>query len=122
MTRPTRPAGARRGATIAVIVVVLAIINITVLAAVTASGDDAALGAMRLETTRAFYAAESGAVVAVRLTLAGSTLPVPGSTLNLASAHCEFEALPNPGEAGEIVVIGTSGTARRRVSITLGEP
>ncbi len=112
----------RRGAGIAVIVVVLAILNIAVLGSVAASGDEAAMGAMRLETTRALYAAESGAVIAVRLTLEGSELPAVGTTLELSNANVQFNALPAAGEPGDIVIIGTSGTARRRVTITLDEP
>lgn len=114
--------GWRRGAGIAVIVVVLAILNIAVLGSVAASGDEAAMGAMRLETTRALYAAESGAIIAVRLTLEGSELPAAGTTLSLTNASVQFIAKPPTGRAGNIVIIGTSGTARRRVTITLVEP
>ncbi|GJQ28519.1 MAG: hypothetical protein HBSAPP03_04030 [Phycisphaerae bacterium] len=93
-----------------------------VLGAVAASGDESAVGAMRLETSRAFFAAESGAVVTLRLTLAGEPLPAAGSTLPLTHAMVEYEVMPNVGQPGDIVIIGSSGTTRRRVKLTLDEP
>ncbi len=112
----------RRGAGIAVIVVMLAILNIAVLGSVAASGDESHVGAMRLETIRAFYAAESGAVITVRLTMQGLELPGPGDTLEVSYASVEFEQVPATGQAGDIVIIGRSGTAQRRVRVTVDEP
>lgn len=122
--KPARRAGGawRRGAGIAVIVVMLAIINIAVIGSVAASGDESQVGAMRLETIRAFYAAESGAVVTVRLTMQGLELPPAGSELAMSNATVAFEQMPVTGEAGDAVIIGHSGIAQRRVKITLGEP
>jgi hypothetical protein len=117
-----RVRGARRGMGIAVVVVMLAIVNIAVLGAVAASGEEANLGAMRLETTRAFYAAESGAMVVVRQLREGVEAPQAGTSLSFASARVEFERVPRVGEGGEAIVIGTSGFARRRVVVTIGTP
>ena len=71
----------RRGAGIAAVVMMLAMLNIAVIGSISASAQEADLGAMRAETTRAFYAAESGAVVVLKLTNEGLGLPAVGDCL-----------------------------------------
>jgi hypothetical protein len=56
-----RGRASRRGASVAVVVLMLAVIALAVIGTVGASGEEAYVGAMRAETARAFYAAESGA-------------------------------------------------------------
>lgn len=112
----------RRGAGVAVVVVMMAVLNIAVLGSVAASAGESHLGAMRIETIRAFYAAESGAVVAVRQSLAGAEMPEAGSVVDLGGASVRFVEVPAAGAAGDIVVLGQSGFGTRRVRITLETP
>jgi len=112
----------RRGAGVAVVVVMLAVLNIAVLGSVSAAAGESHVGAMRIETIRAFYAAESGAAVAVRESLAGADMPDVGSFIELNGARVEFIEVPDAGVAGDIVVLGQSGFGKRRVGITLETP
>lgn len=107
----------RRGAVLLVVVLLLAVVNLMVVAAATASAGDAHTATLRLETLRAFYAAESGGVVVIRSLEGGPTLPSAGGELDLGSATVRYDAVPT--EPGTIVVRGTSasGWAVRRVRI-----
>jgi hypothetical protein len=104
------------------VVVMLAVIHLAVMGSVAASGEEAELGAMRLETARAFFAAESAGVVLVRLSAARQALPSAGAELSLGVSSARMVSMPATGEAGDIVIIGVSGQAQRRVRITLEAP
>jgi hypothetical protein len=110
----------RKGAAAATLLVMLAVVNLAVIGAIAASGDEAQVGAMRAETCRAFYAAESGARVVIKLTSENLTLPAAGSTLSLGgSATATYISLPAMGQPGEAVVQGTDGNSSRRIRVTL---
>lgn len=109
----------RRGASIAVVVIMLAVIVLAVIGAVSASGEEAYVGAMRAETARAFYAAESGARVLVKCSTSGDSMPAAGSTLTLGSASCTYVSVPTLGEPGDGLVQGADGTTARRLKVTL---
>lgn len=115
MARTLRTSRARRGVVVLVIVVVLAVLNIAIIGGVAASASDAQVGLLRVETSRAFYAAEGGATIVVKGLLGDITPPTDGSTLTLDGSEIEFVQVPS--SAGEIVVEGRSGFARRRLSI-----
>src|SRR5438045_6326146 len=117
--RRGRFTGARRGAGIAAVVVMLAVVNFAVIGAIRASGDEAQVGAMRAETARAFYAAESGARVLIKSSTAGLTMPAAGSTLTLGNASCTYVSFPAVGQTGDAIVQGADGTAARRLKVTL---
>jgi len=110
-----RKSSARRGVVVLVVVVVLAVLHVAIIASVAASGSDAQIGLLRVETTRAFYAAEGGASVVVKGILGQTTPPTEGSTLTLDGSEVEFVQVPE--SAGEIIVEGRSGFARRRLAI-----
>ncbi len=119
---PFRTAGrcgdrARTGVALAVVIVVLAMLNLVVMGSVRPAGDEALMGAMRAETTRAFYAAESGAFIAVRAIVGGLEPPAVGSEQAIGSATVIYLDLPPSGDVGEIVVEGRSGEARRRLNL-----
>ena len=118
-SRPGRPAGSRRGASVAVVVLMLSVVMLAVIGAVAASGEEAQVGAMRAETARAFYAAESGARVMVKCSTSGQPMPTGGSTLTLGSATCTYVSVPQLGEAGDAFVQGADGTSARRLKVTL---
>ncbi len=120
--RAHRKKRVRRGAGIAVVVLLLAILNLAILGAVGASGDDLSLAALRVETTRAFYAAEGGGIIASRLVREGLSVPVVGSSLMLSNARITYVTVPATATPGTITIEGTSGDASRRISIVLSVP
>ena len=100
-------------------IIMLAMIGLAVVGSISASGDEAQIGAMRAETARAFYAAESGARVVLKLSTSGQSLPAAGSTLTLGTATANYVSLPASGAAGDAVIQGQDGTAARRLKVTL---
>lgn len=118
--RPTR-SSRRRGAGIAAVVLMMVVLNLAILGVVSSSGDDLSLAALRLESCRAFYAAESGGVIVTRLVMDSRAAPV-GTTLALPHAAVDFISAPLASEAGTVVVEGASGDARRRIEIELEVP
>lgn len=115
----SRRLSARRGVGIAAVIVVLAALNLAVIGAVRSTADDSYVGSLRVETTRAFYAAESAARVAVRCALDGEDYPSAGSSLTIGHATAHFVQMPPSGGAGDVVVLGLSGNAIRRISVTI---
>lgn len=98
-----------------VIVVVLVVINIAMIGGVAASGQDAHIASLRVETVRAFYAAESGATVVAKGLAGGPAPPAAGSTLAMGSQSIHFVEVPIT--SGQVVVEGRCGFARRRLWI-----
>lgn len=121
MTKRVRTTRTRRGVGIAAVVIVLAALNLAVLGAVRATADDAYTGSMRVETMRALYAAESAARIAVRCAIDERPFPAAGSTVSLGTSTMQFMVVPAEGAVGDLVVLGRSGVAVRRLSITIEE-
>ena len=111
--------GSRRGSGIAAVVILLAVVNLAVIGAIRASGDEAEVGAMRAETARAFYAAESGARVILKCSSSSLPMPAAGTTLTLGSSSCKYVSFPPAGQSGDAVLQGQDGTAARRLKITV---
>lgn len=108
----------RRGTVLAVVVLLLAAINVTTLTVLYGTGDDAALGATRIETVRALYAAESGTLAIAKLRERRLTLPTAGSVLTLPNARATYEQVPAASAiTGTLIVRGASGDASRRVRL-----
>jgi len=106
-----------RGAALVALVAVLAVVNLVIVGSLRASSDDAMVASLRVETVRAFYAAESGALIAIRCVNAGIVPPAEGEQAAIGAALVRFEEMPPTGEAGTIVVEGRSGYGRRRLSL-----
>ena len=107
----------RRGVVVLVLVLVLSLVNVALISGAAASSEDAHAGVLRVETVRAFYAAESGALVAAKGLTGGAAVPVQGSTINLAGYSIHFVQVREAD--GEAVVEGRSGFARRRLEIAV---
>lgn len=107
----------RRGAALAAAVVILAVINLAVIGAVTARGDDDRISVQRAQTLRAFFAAEAGAGVALTETVAGRTLPA--GSVNL-SGGASFE-LTSPGGSPPLTITinGRCAQSSRRLSVNI---
>lgn len=113
----SRRAPARRGVIVLIVVVVLAVLNVAVLSTAAASGSDAQVGVLRVETVRAFYAAESGSTIVVKGVIGPSSLPAEGSSSSVGSETVVFVQVPSP--PGEVIVEGQAGFARRRLSVQI---
>lgn len=107
----------RRGTGIAALILLLAVLNIAVLGVLAAGADESDLSVSRAQTARAFYAAESAGIAAIRLLEANQTLPTSGQELDLGTAVASYESVALTSESGRFVVTGTSGEAQRRIEI-----
>ena len=105
----------RRGSALVVIVVVLAILGIAVAGAVRPLVYEAETTTLRIETTRAFYGAESGAAVVVQSVLGGITPPANGDSVVLEGAVVRYIQMPDG--ALSAIVEGSSGSAVRRIEL-----
>jgi|GEM_PF-714823 len=112
----------RRGVGVLAVVVMIAIIHLAVMGSIAASSEEAQIGAMRVETARAFYAAESAGLVLVRLSAARLELPGAGAQLSLGDSRATFVSMPPTGQPGDFVIIGTSGEGQRRIRISVEAP
>jgi len=115
-SQPGTPDGARRGTVLVVIVVVMAIMGLVVAGAVRPVRDEADLATLRVETTRAFYASESGAVIMMNAVLGNTPMPLAGASITLNGQIILFVQIPNA--QGIAIVEGMSGDAVRRIQFT----
>lgn len=106
----------RRGSALIVIVIVMAILALVVAGAVRPVRDEADIATLRVETTRAFYASESGAMIMMNAILGNAIMPVEGDSISLNGQSIIFVQIPDA--QGIIVVEGNSGDARRRIEFT----
>lgn len=120
-TRPPARLAHRRGAGIAVVILLLALVQMTAISAVGGSADESDAAVTRVLTTRAFYAAEAAATVAVHAVRTGLDLPAAGEALAIGTATAVFVSAPAPGEPGDIRVEGRADRCVRRVRVTLDE-
>lgn len=108
----------RRGAAIAAVVIALSLMSLLVLASAGGGVDASESDALRVETARAFFAADSGATVLIGLAESGGALPEAGEIVDLGMS--EFEIIERPaGSGGDAVIEGRSGFASRRVLLGL---
>lgn len=106
----------RRGIILVVIVVVMSILALVVAGAIRPVRDESELAALRVETTRAFYAAEGGAFIVMNAVMDRAEMPSEGSTLDLGGQDICFVQLP--GSDPVAVIEGSSGNAIRRIELT----
>lgn len=107
----------QRGSVLAVLVVVLALMGLVVVGSIRPLRDEANLTTMRVETVRAFYAAESGTVIAIQGYMGAATMPVEGSEITLNGQTVRFTQIPDG--TGTAIVHGLSGDAIRRIELAL---
>lgn len=114
---PDRTRRGRRGAVLAAVVLLIALLNIAVIGSTVAAGDDARLGSLRVETMRAFLAAESGVAVVVTEINAGRD-PPDGA---IALPNGEVMEIDDGGGTPpmDVQVTGSFGRAVRRIEISV---
>ena len=106
----------RRGMVLVVIVVVMSILALFVAGSIRPVRDEAELAALRIETVRAFCAAESGGFVIMNAVMGNVDMPDEGSNLVLGSQTIEFVQIPD--DTSVAVIEGSSGDAVRRIELT----
>jgi hypothetical protein len=105
----------RRGSALVVVVVVMAVLGIAIAGAVQPLVYEAETVSLRVETTRAFYAAESGAAVIVQTAVGGITGPVDGDVVIFNGSAVRYIQMPIDGASA--IVEGSSGSAVRRIEM-----
>lgn len=105
----------RRGVVIAVALLVVMVLGLAVSGSVQPLAQEADLASLRVETARAFYAADSGVVVYMAALNAGATPPASGQTVTLGTSAFSYIQADNPD--GLLTVEGRSGSASRRVTL-----
>ena len=106
-----------RGLAVLVVVVLLAAANIVVIGTLSGSAADASIASFRVDSVRAGYATESGAIAVVKTTQLSSTRPTVGTAYTVGNGSFVVTAMPAVGVAGNVNVTGTSGVATRRVRV-----
>lgn len=106
----------RRGIILVVIVVVMAILSLVVAGSIRPVRDESEIAMLRVETTRAFYAAESGAFIIMNAVMGNTEMPDEGSVINVNGQTIQFVQLPD--EDSDAIVEGASGDAVRRIQLT----
>ena len=106
----------RKGMAVLGIIVMLAIIHLAIIGSVTSGARGADVQTLRLETLRASLAADSGAIMWIRLDAAGSA-PDPGTSVDIGTQRMVFVSSPETGQPGTVVIEGQSGRARRRIAV-----
>lgn len=101
------------------VIVMIALLQLMVINSLGGTADDADEVVLRIQTLRAFYAAESGAVVALADELRGVDPPGTGELLLLPNASAEFFQTPWDDSGDLLVVEGHADIARRRIQISL---
>ncbi len=99
-----------------VIVIVMAILSLVIAGAVRPVRDESDLATLRVETTRAFYAAESGAIIMMNAVIGQATMPSNGDVIELNDQTIIFVQVPDAQGVG--IVEGNSGDATRRIEFT----
>lgn len=112
----------RRGVAVAVLVLMLAAIQVLVIAGIAGSSDDSERAVQRLLAVRARYAADGAGAVVARQARDLLTLPTTGSTLTIGSATVSFVSVPVLGAAGTAEISARADTATRRIRIDLSYP
>ncbi|MCC6427275.1 MAG: hypothetical protein IT435_10700 [Phycisphaerales bacterium] len=116
---PRRARLLRRGGIIVVVLVIIAAAHLAVMGAIAPSPDDAQIAAFRVETSRAFYATDSCAMVCRKMLSSGVYTPKTGDTLTVGSSTASYLNVPPGDEDGDVIIEGRNGSAVRRIKVTL---
>lgn len=103
----------RRGVVLIVIVVVMAMMALVVAGSIRPVRDEAQLASLRVETTRAFYSAESGAFIVINAVMGNIPMPAEGSTIEFEGQRILIVQVPEHDDSA--IIEGVSGDAKRRV-------
>lgn len=109
---------ARKGMVIALMVVIIAMMNVLVLGVVSSGATTTTADIARLEGARAVFAADAGAMVAMRQATLNKACPVNGTVVTLpGGGQVRWVSSPAAGVSGTVRVDGLHANATRRVSV-----
>ena len=108
----------RRGLAILILVLLLSLITLAVFTLGAASRDDLTIAVQRIETSRAFLAAESATRVSMIRVVNNDPISSGDTVVTLLEASGTVIAVDSP--AGVFVVEGRSGRAHRRLEWVVG--
>lgn len=114
---PIKATKARSGVVLVVLVVVMVMMALVVAGSIRPVRDEADLATLRVETTRALYASESGTIVVMNAVSGRIEMPQAGTHWDLQGQRIEY--LQVPGDGPVAVITGVSGDATRRIEFTL---
>ncbi|MEL6741811.1 MAG: hypothetical protein AAFP26_14255 [Planctomycetota bacterium] len=100
-----------------VLVTLLSLSTLLVVATARPSAEDAYTAVLRVETIRAFYAAEGAVQVLLLAAAEGDALPIEGEVIPVGTAEATFVVVPS--DTGEVIVEGRAGAAQRRISLLI---
>jgi hypothetical protein len=109
-----------RGVAIAVIVLLLAAVQMVVIGGLAGSVDEADEGVQRLSSMRAQFASDGAGMIVSRQVQRGFTVPSAGTVWQIGSSTATVLAAPATLTSGEIRVDVRADAATRRLRITLG--
>lgn len=110
---------AKRGTILVASVIMLGVLALATLSAVDAGADDARLNALRFDSLRAFYAAESGVEAAIDRRQTDPGNPLTGAfTLPGGAEVVLLDPLDDSAAPYTLIVEGRAGEARRRIEVT----
>jgi len=104
----------RRGSALAILVVVMAILALVVAGAIRPVRDEADMATLRVEMTRAAYAAESGRIIIIKAVLGTPTMPTNGSSIVVNDQTIVF--VQTPDAMADAIVEGKSGDATKQIN------
>ncbi len=107
----------RRGTAVVIIVLLMAMLGLVVAGSIRPLRDEADIASLRVETTRAFYASESGGIIVMNAFMGNTDMPDPGSSITLNNETIHF--LQQPDSDGVTIIEGVSGDARRVIQLTI---
>ncbi|MFG0274032.1 MAG: hypothetical protein ACF8QF_03135 [Phycisphaerales bacterium] len=109
----------RRGTILVASVVMLGVLALATLSAVDAGADDARLNALRFDSLRAFYAAESAVEAAIDRRQRDPSNPLTGTISFPSGAEgVVIDPLDESSAPYTLIVEGRAGEARRRIEVT----
>lgn len=120
--RGHRRAGAgrpRRAFVLGAVVIVLATAGLLGVGAIAASAEQSRAALSRVDTVRAFFAAESATALVVSAYIRVVPVPGAGESLEMDNATAVVVQAPEDPADDLVIVEGRSASARRRVAITL---
>jgi hypothetical protein len=105
---------------IALMVIIIAMMNVLVLGVVSAGTTTSTADIARLEGVRAIFAADAGSMVAMRQASLGRAYPAAGTIVTLpGGGQTRWVSAPALGASGTVRVDGLHASATRRVGIEI---
>lgn len=108
-----------RGAAIAMIVLLLAAVQLVVISGLTGSSDEADSSVRRVLMTRARYAADGARLIMIRQFQRGFEIPAAGTEWTIGASIARVESAPVAPATGVAEIRAHADTSRRTIVVPL---